>query len=72
MGATSTMHVSRDDALAAIARIEHANLDDDAVAERLNALLVDNGHSLDEVSIGGSGDAWDVTNLERIAGALAR
>ena len=37
MGATSTMRVSRDAALAALAKIEHANLSDDALAERLAA-----------------------------------
>jgi len=72
MGATSTMHVSRDDALAAIAKIEHSGLDDDAVADRLNGLLALNGYSLDEVSIASSGDDWDVGNLARIADSMAR
>jgi len=72
MGATSTMRVTRNDALAAIAKIEHSNLDDGTVAAYLNDLLAQNGHTLDEVSISGSGDAWDVGNLERISDSIAR
>lgn len=72
MGATSTMRVSRDAALAALAKIEHASLSDEAIAERLNDAIRAGGYSLDEVRIGSDGDDWDQQNLERIADGIAR
>lgn len=72
MGATSTMRVSRDAALAALAKIEHANLGDDALAERLNDAIREGGYSLDEVRISSDGDDWDQQNLDRIAESIAR
>jgi len=72
MGAMSTMTVSRAAALRALATIEHAGLDDDAVVELLNARIAEGGYSLDEVAIHSSGSDWDESNLERIAESIAR
>lgn len=72
MGATSTMSVSRNAALAALAKIEHAKLDDDALTERLNDAILQGGFSLDEIQITSHGDDWDESNLDRIAESISR
>ena len=72
MGATSTMTVTRSAALAALAKIENANLSDDALTERLNDAIREGGYSLDEIQIAGSGNDWDESNLDRIAESIAR
>ena len=72
MGATSTMYVTRDSALTALAKIEHSNLDDDALAERLTEALNKGGYSLDEVRVSSSSSDWDTQNLDRIAETIAR
>lgn len=72
MGAMSTMHVSRANALKALATIEHARLSDSEVAERLNDALREGGYSLDEVSVSHhDGDDFDLEQLERMASAIA-
>lgn len=71
MGATSTMFVTRRDALASLAAIENASLDDDTIAERLNDAIRRGGFALDEVRIGSSTDANDAEHLERITRSIA-
>lgn len=70
MGAMTTLRVSRDDALTALARIEHAALSDSQIEDRLNQALRDGGYSLDEVSISSFGGSRDLEDLERMTNSI--
>jgi hypothetical protein len=66
MGATTTMFISRRDALAALARLEFAKLSDAEVDDRLNYALRKIGYRLDEVSISSESNDGDLEALERM------
>lgn len=65
MGANTTLGVSRNDALLALAQVEFGSLSDTQIEERLDAVVADGLYDVSIRSQSRDGDAW---NLGRLVG----